>query len=286
MNLKERLTATTRGSSFVGEFLNTMRSIFDELSIIGEPPSDIDLVVHVLNGLCPAFKEIVAAIRAYDNPISFEDLLDKLVEYENFLKREEVRAMSPPITAHVTQRSGQFSTSTPKHYNNNKVSSNNRGYQSFSISNHAPTAIYTTTTSLKPQNWLLDSTTSHHLIDDLNNLSLTSAYEGSNAIVIGDDIGLQITHADHATLPTPSKDFALSNLLRELHASSPAPPTVYFDNMGATYLCANPVFHSCMKHIDIDFHFVRDHVSKGQLRVFHVSTTNQLADALTKPLSR
>jgi len=31
MSLKERLTATTRGSSSVGEFLNTMRSISDEL---------------------------------------------------------------------------------------------------------------------------------------------------------------------------------------------------------------------------------------------------------------
>jgi len=103
MSLKERLTATTCGSNSVGEFLNTMRSISDELSIIGEPPSDIDLVVHVLNGLGPAFKEIVAAIRARDNPISFEDLHDKLVEYENFLKHEEVHAVSPPMTAHVTQ---------------------------------------------------------------------------------------------------------------------------------------------------------------------------------------
>ena len=233
-----------------------MRSISDELSIIGEPPSDIDLVVHVLNGLGPAFKEIAAAIRARDNPISFEDLHDKLVEYENFLKREEVRAVSPPITAHVTQRSGHSSTSTPRHYNNNKVSSNSRGYQSFSNSNRgyhgsyqpprkrpgqgykgfcqlcdqqghsakrcprvrpvistAPTANYTATASPKPPNWLLDSAASHHITDDLNNLSLTSVYEGSDAIVIGDGTGLQITHAGHATLPTPFKDFALSNVL-------------------------------------------------------------------------
>ncbi|KAJ6884938.1 hypothetical protein NC652_031820 [Populus alba x Populus x berolinensis] len=232
MSLKERLTATTRGSNSVGEFLNTMRSISDELSIIGEPPSDIDLVVHVLNGLSPAFKEIAAAIRARDNPISFEDLHDKLVEYENFLKREEGRSVSPPITAHVTQRSGQSSTFTPRHYHNNKVPSNNRGYQSFSNSNRgyqgayqpprkrpsqgykgfcqlcdqqghsakrcprvrpsasaAPTANYTTTAAPKSPTWLLDSAASHHVTDDLTNLSLTSAYEGSDAIVIGDGTG-------------------------------------------------------------------------------------------------
>ncbi|XP_011038119.1 PREDICTED: uncharacterized protein LOC105135102 [Populus euphratica] len=211
---------------------NPAHIISDELSIIGEPPSDIDLVVHVLNGLGPTFKEIAAAIRARDNPISFEDLHDKLVEYENFLKREEVCSVSPSITARVTQRFGQSSTSTPRHYHNNKVSSNNRGYQSFSNSNHgyqgayqpprkhpgqgykgfyqlcdqqghsakrcprvrpftstSPTTNYTTTASSKSPNWLLDSAASHHVTDDLTNLSLTSAYEGSDAIVIGDGTG-------------------------------------------------------------------------------------------------
>ena len=83
----------------------------------------------------------------------------------------------------------------------------------------APTAIYIVTTSPKPQNWLLDYATSHHVIDDLNhviddlnNLSLTSTYKGSNAITISDDTSLQITHAGYVTLPTPSKDFALSNV--------------------------------------------------------------------------
>lgn len=47
---------------------------------------------------------------------------------------------------------------------------------------------------------------------------------------------------------------------------------------------------SRMKHITIDFHFdfhfVRDKVVHGSLRVSHVATANQLVDALTKPLSR
>lgn len=40
-----------------------------------------------------------------------------------------------------------------------------------------------------------------------------------------------------------------------------------------------------MKHIDIDFHFIRDKVQNGKLRVYHVSSEHQLVDALTKPLS-
>ena len=46
------------------------------------------------------------------------------------------------------------------------------------------------------------------------------------------------------------------NLLKEPKVNSTLTPTLYCDNVGATYLCANPVFHSRMKHIAIDFHFV------------------------------
>ena len=77
----------------------------------------------------------------------------------------------------------------------------------------------------------------------------------------------------------------VQSLLRELHVTLPSPPTRYCDNVGATYVCANLVFHSQMKHIAIDYHFVRDQVFKGLLRVFNISTKDQLADALTKPLS-
>jgi hypothetical protein len=41
-----------------------------------------------------------------------------------------------------------------------------------------------------------------------------------------------------------------------------------------------------MKHIQIDLHFVRDFVEKKLLQVRHVHTHDQLADLLTKPLSR
>lgn len=64
------------------------------------------------------------------------------------------------------------------------------------------------------------------------------------------------------------------------------PPSIFCDNIGATYLCTNPVFHSRMKHISIDYHFVREQIQNGQLRVSHVSSHDQLADGLTKPLMR
>jgi hypothetical protein len=46
----------------------------------------------------------------------------------------------------------------------------------------------------------------------------------------------------------------------------------------------NPVEHNCTKHIDIWYHFLRDHQQKGDIEISYVSTHNQLADIFTKPI--
>jgi hypothetical protein len=46
----------------------------------------------------------------------------------------------------------------------------------------------------------------------------------------------------------------------------------------------NPVEHSRTKHIDIRYHFLRDHQQRGDIAIEYVSTHNQLADIFTKPL--
>ena len=63
-------------------------------------------------------------------------------------------------------------------------------------------------------------------------------------------------------------------------------PTLFSDDLGATYISANPVFYSRKKHLAIDYHFVRDLVESSEFRVVHVSVGDQLADTLTKSLSR
>ena len=46
------------------------------------------------------------------------------------------------------------------------------------------------------------------------------------------------------------------------------------------------LFHSRMKHLVIDYHFVHDLVQSSKLRVVHISAGDQLIDGLTKSLSR
>ena len=48
----------------------------------------------------------------------------------------------------------------------------------------------------------------------------------------------------------------------------------------------NPVFHDKSKHIKIRYHYVCDMVHKGAVKLKYVPTEEQVADVLTKPLSR
>ena len=78
----------------------------------------------------------------------------------------------------------------------------------------------------------------------------------------------------------------ICSLLTELGVDLTQQHVVYYDNVGATNLCANLVFHSRMKHVALDYHFICDQVQNGLLRVAYVSSIDQLVDALTKPLPR
>mgnify|MGYP005788584091 CR=1 FL=1 len=67
---------------------------------------------------------------------------------------------------------------------------------------------------------------------------------------------------------------------------APQAARLWCDNIGATYLSANPVFHACTKHIEVDFHFVKEKVAMGALEVKFISLADQVADAFTKPRTK
>jgi hypothetical protein len=74
-------------------------------------------------------------------------------------------------------------------------------------------------------------------------------------------------------------------LLKELKISSPEAAKLWWDNMGAKFLAANPVFHARMKHIEVDYHFVPERVLKRLHEIDFISSKDQVADGFTKALS-
>ncbi|GJT55478.1 retrovirus-related pol polyprotein from transposon TNT 1-94 [Tanacetum coccineum] len=59
---------------------------------------------------------------------------------------------------------------------------------------------------------------------------------------------------------------------------------IFCDNTSAIAILNNPVLHSIKKHIDIRYHFIRDHILKGDIELHFIPTKYQLADIFTKPL--
>ena len=74
----------------------------------------------------------------------------------------------------------------------------------------------------------------------------------------------------------------IQSILHELLLSISGLPTIYLNNLSATYTCANPIFHTRMKHLALDYFFVREKVNSKQMQVKHVPSVYQIVDALIK----
>jgi hypothetical protein len=62
--------------------------------------------------------------------------------------------------------------------------------------------------------------------------------------------------------------------------------TLYEDNEGCIKIGQNPELHPRTKHIDIRYHFLREHVTTGNINLEKIPGADQIADGLTKALPR
>jgi hypothetical protein len=94
------------------------------------------------------------------------------------------------------------------------------------------------------------------------------------------------TEAEYKVIANATAEIMwIQTLLQELGVPHPSAAYLLCDNLGATYLSANPVFHARTKHIEVDYHFVRERVARKQLEIHFISTNDQVADGFTKALS-
>ncbi|CAL2227718.1 unnamed protein product [Prunus armeniaca] len=78
----------------------------------------------------------------------------------------------------------------------------------------------------------------------------------------------------------------LRYLLRNLCIDHSEPATLHCDNQAAIHIAANPVYHECTKHIELDCHTVRERIQRGEIKTTYVQTGKQIADIFTKPLGQ
>ncbi|GJU07282.1 hypothetical protein Tco_1123712 [Tanacetum coccineum] len=77
------------------------------------------------------------------------------------------------------------------------------------------------------------------------------------------------------------KSIAISNYVLEFNKIP-----LYCDNKSAISLCCNNVQHSRSKHIDVRYHFIKEKVKNGVIKLYFVRTEYQLADIFTKAFPR
>ena len=95
------------------------------------------------------------------------------------------------------------------------------------------------------------------------------------------------TEAEYRALTdTTSELLWLWWLLTDLGVSISSATPLYCDNQSAIHIAHNDVFHEQTKYIETDCYFIRYHLVHGTLKLFSVSSKNQLVDIFTKSLPK
>lgn len=77
----------------------------------------------------------------------------------------------------------------------------------------------------------------------------------------------------------------LHALLKDMGLQNLPSIVLHCDNLAALSIAANPVLHERTKHMEVDCHFIREKLKTGSITTTHVSSSEQIADLLTKSLS-
>jgi gag-polypeptide of LTR copia-type len=270
-DLKRQIQTVSKGDSNCTDYLLRIRRIADELSFIGSPISEEDLVTAAINGLGAEFSSLKTAlltIRCHSS-FNFSDLRGLLLSHESMVSTTSdsnpttFLASKPNKNRYQSQNKPSYilssnQKSSAKTNSNSHFTSNGSNYLSdgSNTSNSLSPAIlamiasgqikipcqicqkmghvakmcykryhndtdwkapprYTTDpprynaynaqvaeTSLHEpdsSNWIVDSGATHHVTNDLSNLSSFFSYKGSDKLHIGNGIGLDISHIGSQT---------------------------------------------------------------------------------------
>ncbi|KAH7523338.1 hypothetical protein JRO89_XSUnG0081800 [Xanthoceras sorbifolium] len=122
--IKGHLKKITKGSQSIIEYLQAIKSRADELAILGAPMNEDDLIDQILDNLGDDYKELVRAVQACDSSISFDELHEKLLNFEAILENGKTDQVHFPASANVANRHIGNRNSTSRCPSSNNHSNN------------------------------------------------------------------------------------------------------------------------------------------------------------------
>jgi len=99
-------------------------------------------------------------------------------------------------------------------------------------------------------------------------------------------IALNTCEAEYTALSRGcSEAIFLRTVQEDMNLLAPGPSVLYGDNTASLAIAKNDMLHTRVKHLDVKLHFIRERIKMGEVEVKHISTKDQLADIMTKPLA-
>lgn len=98
-------------------------------------------------------------------------------------------------------------------------------------------------------------------------------------------VSLSSTEAEYVSLSQAACDAVwLRNVLKDLGVDCCSPTTLFEDNQSCIHIASEPCDQKRLKHLDIRYHFIRECIQAGEIRVEYLPTQKQVADMFTKSL--
>ena len=96
-------------------------------------------------------------------------------------------------------------------------------------------------------------------------------------------VALSTAEAEYMALSSTAQEAIwMRELNSDLGNQQSQPILIFEDNQSAISMAKNPQFHGRSKHINIKYHFIREQVCNGKIRLIYCPTEDMLADLFTK----
>jgi hypothetical protein len=100
-------------------------------------------------------------------------------------------------------------------------------------------------------------------------------------------VALSSTEAEYVAQTHAAKEAIwLRSFISEIQGTKPGALTVSCDNQGALALAKDNKYHARTKHIDLRYHFIREAVEDGKIKIKYIPTEENVSDIFTKPLPK
>jgi len=100
-------------------------------------------------------------------------------------------------------------------------------------------------------------------------------------------VALSSTEAEYISLARGAQQAMwMKNWLSEVFLPQETPFCLHGDNLGSISLTETTKAHQLSKHLDIRWHYIRDHVREGEITISSIPGKENIADIMTKSLPR